>query len=87
MIAYNFAFAYSDKYLNEYKASKNEIEKEEIIIKTLDFLKMLLKNNEGCQKFNQEAIHKAMENGIKKYMEHPFIAHSYKEVGEVFTLN
>ena len=37
-------------------------------------------------RYNEEAIETALNNGFAKYVEHPFIASNYEIIGETFTL-
>ena len=88
MIAYNLTFAYHDLFKAEFLSLPTEAAKSQAIAdmrnKWLKWYRNAYTYKPG--KYNEDAIFIALNNGIRRYMEKPFIACDYDIVGEVFTI-
>lgn len=81
-IAYNLAFKISISLTRDYdqlseharKSYLNKVSKMEI-----DNLRLWSK-----KKYNYSEIEKALNKGLMSYLEHPFIADTYEEIGKAF---
>lgn len=85
-IAYNLAFRASVSYMDAYKKARSAS-----AVCVSDVLHQIVENeleawsyNPDYCKYNADAINAALNAGIRGYMEAPFIATSYEEIGAAF---
>lgn len=86
VIAYNYAFAYYDKFEKEYKIQVIGLHKSDIAHEFVRFCLDCIKNNQKImQRYDIDAIFSCLMAGREKYLEADYhILTSYKEVGEMF---
>jgi len=89
MIAYNLAFRADISFGAEFKKLETEVTKSQTIA---EIIKMSIKNYQSAydykkDKYNIDAIFCALNAGLQKYLEKPFIASDYETIGKTFTAN
>jgi len=79
-IAYNYALAHCD-FL------KRVFDKSTTAEKVAELMKIFRWGYSYKQgKYNEDAIEKALMNGIEAYLQKPFIATDYEQIGQAFTI-
>lgn len=88
MIAYNYAFAWGHIIRDELEKCETEMQKGDLIAQWIDkMLKMWVRDYPKRQKdFNLDAIKVALNQGLRKYIDRPFIANDYAQVGNCFKM-
>ena len=88
-IAYNLAFANHINHGTKYNELSCTIAKEEAVFKMIasdmKCFKLSYTYKEG--QYNEDAIFSALRSGLKNYMDKPFIANNYEEIGKTFPAN
>ena len=87
-IAYNLTFSYHDLFKAEFLSLPTEAAKSKAIADMRDTWLNWYRNAYAYKpgKYNEDAIFIALNNGIRRYMENPFIASNYEIIGEVFAI-
>jgi hypothetical protein len=89
--AYNIAFRCHISFGDNYKKQMDnvtEAEKNKAIFEMRDFYLNTDEVKRGLEKLklNKDAVFIALNQGLRDYIEHPFIATDYKEIGERFAI-
>lgn len=87
-IAYNIAFSEYDRFKNEYFYAKEncvfESEIASFLAKARDYMIHYYQLSYPDSKYDIDAISSALYNGLRNYIEKPFIASSYEQIGKAF---
>lgn len=83
-LAYNIAFRCHISYTDKYKACETEIQRNELVTSLRDLYMGYMK--EKKVKYNPDALFVALNQGLKNYIEHPFIATDYEQIGKAFPI-
>lgn len=88
-IAYNMAFRAHISFEDKFKSLSTEEEKAAMADRIADFEmeNYRVSYNYKPNKYNEDAILKALKAGLKAYLEKPFIAWNFAEVGAAFPLD
>ena len=86
-IAYNLAFANYYDYRDTFLGLPTEMAKSEAVTELRDnWLRLYRMSCNYTGKYNEDAIAVALNQGIRSYMEKPFIASDYSQIGDCFKL-
>lgn len=87
-IAYNMAFRAHIGFQDTYNKAKavSAICKEDVLNQIIRIELDAWRESENSR-YDIDAIFAALRSGLERYMDKPFIAASYKEVGEAFPAN
>lgn len=85
-VAYNMAFMCHISFQDKYNACETEMQRCDLLSQMRDFHIRCLQAKEDEKKWNYDAIFAALNSGLRKYMEHPFIASDYEKIGEYFKI-
>lgn len=85
-LAYNIAFRCHISYGDLYKKCETEIQRHELLINMRNRYMGYLSESENNQKYNPDALFVALNNGLRRYIEHPFIASDYESIGKAFAI-
>ena len=88
-IAYNMAFRANISFGDKFKSLSTEEEKAAMADKIADVEMKCYRDayNYKPNKYNEDAILKALKAGLKAYLEKPFIASNFAEVSAAFPLD
>ena len=92
MIAYNYAFAYADRYRDTWKKDKDKycnFQRQEFIHEAIAFcMKMIMTSEKVKAKYDIDGIQAALNAGMENYFENKYsILTSYEDVGKIFPAN
>ena len=85
-LAYNIAFHCHISYGDLYRNANTEIQRNELLIEMRDTHIKRLEELKSNKKYNPDALFVALNNGLRKYIEHPFIAFDYECIGKAFAI-
>lgn len=85
-IAYNMAFRAHISYGDQYKAAYSNVDKSQIVFKIRDSLIDAFKRDYDTKAYNLDVIFVALNQGLRNYLEKPFIATDYEEIGKAFPI-
>lgn len=83
-LAYNIAFRCDIGHSTQFKACKTNIQKSELVSKLRDMYMGFMADTKV--KYNPDALFVALNQGLKNYMENPFIASDYETIGKAFPI-
>lgn len=86
-IAYNLTFANYYYHRDRFNNLPTEMAKSQAVNDLREhWLNLYRLGRSYTGKYNEDAIAVALNQGIRSYMENPFIAGSYEEIGECFKI-
>ena len=85
-IAYNIAHSWSDIVKAALEKCYTEVQKHEIVFEAIQKSLKNFEETYGAEKYNIDAIFIALNQGMRKYCEKPFIAFSYESIGKAFPI-
>lgn len=88
-IAYNYAWGKRDLFEKDYKQAENQDKRNQIVEEAVEFMLSCRRSayDYNPHKYNEEAIHCALQNGLENYFnaKHRILS-SYEEIGKMFPL-
>lgn len=86
-IAYNIAFRIHINHGNQIRAAELAMHKNDLLVQARDlYLKEFQRDYNQKNRYNIDAIFVALNQGLRDYIEKPFIASDYKQIGECFKI-
>lgn len=85
-LAYNLASFYKTCITNDLKQAFDASQRLDIIYGYRDYMMRYFAEHYPKTRYNPDALKVALNQGLKNYIEHPFIADTYERVAEGFPI-